>query len=172
MAPHAEHTGLLADSHFWVFLSFLIFCAAAFVFGRKSVTDKLDGRINRIRSELETAAKAHADAQELLAEYQQKAKDAEANAARIIKQAQEDAKAMQEKAMADLEAEMQRKEAWLAGRLVRMEEETRQALQDHAARIVVQSAEQIVASAVTEKHHADLVKQTISDLPKLAKNAA
>lgn len=172
MATHAEHAGLLADSHFWVFLSFLIFCAAAFVFGRKSATDKLDGRINRIRNELAEAERAHVEAQALLAEYQQKARDANAQATRIIAQAQEDARALQEKAMADMEADIARKEAWLTGRLTRMEEETVQALQDQAARIVIQSAEQIIANAVTEKQHADLVKQTIANLPKLTKKIA
>ena len=172
MASPVEHTGLLADSYVWVALSFLLFCVVAFMFGRKSVTQGLDGRIERIRTELEVAARAHADAQTLLAEYQQKARDADQQAARIIAQAEEDAKALRAKALADLEADIARKEAWLSGRLTRMEEEAQNSLQAHAARIVMQSAEQIVADAMSEKQHAELVAQTIADLPSRVKNAA
>jgi F-type H+-transporting ATPase subunit b len=169
---HAEHAGLLADTYVWITLSFLIFCAAAFVFGRKSVTGGLDARINAIRAELDEAAKAHNEAMALLAEYQQRANDAEAESARIIRQAKEDAQALKEKAIADLEADLIRKEEWLSGRLTRMQEDAQTALQSHAATIVLQSAEQIVAQAVTEKAHDALVAETIKTLPSLAKKAA
>ena len=71
---------LLADAEFWVLLAVVIFAAAVWKPMRRAVTGSLDERAARIRAELDEAKKLRDDAEQLLAQYQQKQREAAAEA--------------------------------------------------------------------------------------------
>ncbi|MES2729568.1 MAG: ATP synthase F0 subunit B [Pseudomonadota bacterium] len=171
---HADahgHTGPLGDATFYVLISFIIFCLMAYKFGRTSVTTALDDKIARIRDELAAAEQARLEATQLLQDARQREQQAGNDVSRILKQAKEDAAALISKAASDLDADIARRESQLATRLQRMQEDAKSDLQSYAATLVMQSAEQVVAQAVTEKTHAQLVKATIDSLPDTVKKA-
>ena len=101
---------LLNDTNFWVLISFVIFMGVAWKYGRKSALAGLDGKIDTIKTELATAEKLRVEAQELLAEYQRKHKDALREADDIIAKAKSHAESMRAKAESDLEVTMKRRE--------------------------------------------------------------
>ena len=69
----------------------------AFKMGRKSVVGALDAKIDEVKSEIENAERLRVEAQELLAQYQRKQRDAEQEAADILKRAQEHSETNQDK---------------------------------------------------------------------------
>ena len=64
------------DPTLWVAVGFVIFVAAAYKPAAKAVVKMLDGRADAIRRSLDEAASLREEAQQLLAEYQRKQRDA------------------------------------------------------------------------------------------------
>ena len=66
----------LSDTGSWVLISFLIFAFLAYTKGKAAFLNMLDSRIEAIKNEIETAESLRVEAQELLAQYQRKQRDA------------------------------------------------------------------------------------------------
>ena len=150
----------------WVAISFVVFVLLAVKFAGAKITGALDKRIAEIRTEIDTAEKLKAEAQALLADFQQKQKDAEATAAQIIEQAKASALAVQKAAEADLTESMERREAQLTDRLKRIEEKAIADIQNHAADLAMQATREIVTKTLDEKASTKLVDQAISSVAK------
>lgn len=168
---HHGPTGLMGDTTFYVLISFIIFGLMAYKFGRTSVASGLDTKIARIRDELAAAQQARIEAEQLLAEAKVREKQAGAETTRILEQARADAASLLDNAALDLDADMLRREAMLTARLQRMKDEAKSDLQSYAASLVMQSTEQIIVEAISEKTHAQLVKATTDSLPDTLKKA-
>ncbi len=83
----------LYGTDFWVALAFLVFIVIALKFGvHRTVADALDGRGAKIQAELDEARRLKQEAEQLLAEYKRKAREAEGEAQAIIAQANSEAK--------------------------------------------------------------------------------
>lgn len=77
---------------FWVLVAFLAFAALILYYRVPAAVGKmLDDRADAIRKELDEARKLREDAQSLLADYQRKAREADAEAQTIIEQAKREA---------------------------------------------------------------------------------
>lgn len=82
-------------AEFWVAVSFLVFMGALIKLGVPGmITKALDDRADAIRNELDQARRLREEAQALLAEYQQKRRQADDEAKAIIDQAHIEAEAM------------------------------------------------------------------------------
>lgn len=136
---------IFADPTAWVAISFIIFVVAAFVFGRKSVIDGLDGKIDSIRKEIATAESLRDQAQALLADYQKKQSAASQEAGKIIEQAKTQAEQLHKNAEADFTTTMERKEAMLKERILRMEESAMDDIRRYAAELAINATTQIIA---------------------------
>src|SRR5215472_14188524 len=76
------------DAEFFVLLGFLVFVGALVYFGaHRAVLKALDARGEAIASELAQAAKLREEATALLASFERKTAEAEANAAAIVAEA-------------------------------------------------------------------------------------
>lgn len=157
---------LLHDSGIWVLVSFLIFAAFAFRFGKDALLAKLDGRIDDIKREIETAEGLRIEAQELLAQYQRKQRDAEKEAKEIVETAKKHANEVKKQADKDLKELMARREAQLAERLERMEKSAVDRIRAHAAELAVRATSELVAKEMNKKMDAALVDESIADLAK------
>lgn len=170
---HAEELsffeGLLVDSNFWVAVSFVVFAAIVFHFGKKFGVSKLDEKIESIRQELKEAENLRVEAQEMLAQYQRKQRDAEGEAKAIVSKAEEHAAKIRASAETELAASMARKEEQLAERLRRIEENAIAEIQNHAAELAVSATTQIISEALNDNVDDDLKKQTIQSLSSTLK---
>lgn len=157
---------LLHSTTTWVAFSFVIFVILAVKFAGKSVTNALDSKIASIRSEIETAEKLRAETEALLADYQARQNDANAEAARIIEAAKASALLIQKGAEADLEESMARREAQLVERLKRVEEKALADIQNHAAELALKATREIVTKSMDAKTNSGLIDQAIAAVSK------
>ncbi len=80
------------DAEFWVSVAFVIFVGVLAYFRvHTKIAGSLDARAERIKKDLAEAANLRAEAQALLASFEKKKGEAEAEAAAIIKQAETEA---------------------------------------------------------------------------------
>lgn len=163
-AAEQGHAGFLGDATNWVFISFVIFAVLFVKYGWSKVTAKLDGRIDEIRKELETAEKLKNEAMEMLATYQQRHRDAMDEAAEIATKAKRQAQTIQEKAEADLKETLARREKQLTERLARIEAAAEAELRKVTADTAMKAAEQLIRKGMDAKAQSALADKAISNL--------
>lgn len=152
------------DATNWVLISFVIFAIGFWKFGLKLLMGKLDGRIAEIRKEIETAESLRVEAQELLAQYQRKQRDAAREADTIVAAAQKHAAEIQKQAESELNEMVARKEAQLHDRLKRMEEVALNDIKAYAAELSVKATAEIIAKQMDQATNDRLIEQSIKSI--------
>lgn len=153
---------ILHDPTVWVALSFAVFVILAFVLGRKMIVASLDTKIAKIREEIETSDRLRTEALDLLAQYQQKQKNAQLEADRILTDAATQAKVMQAKLDAEFEESMARREQMLKERIVRMQDQARDDIRRYAAELAMSATAEIISQKMDQTRASGLVDQSIS----------
>ncbi len=154
------------DTNLWVTISFVVFVIFAYKMGRKAVINGLDSKIEAIRAEIQTAESLRIEAQELLAQYQRKQRDAEKEAAQIVANAREHARRIQEAAELELVETMTRREAQLGDRLKRIEQNAMAEIQGHAAELAVAATTEIISRTLDEKAAKSLADSSVQSIAK------
>lgn len=157
-------TELLMDTHVWFVFSFLIFAGIILKYGMPAFNRLLDARIAQIQHDLESAENLRVEAQEMLAQYQRKHRDAVKESEAILKKAQESAEQYKAKAEAELEETMKRREQQLEDRLARMEQNAINEIQAFAADLAMNAAKQIIVEKLDKKTNAKLVGDSIENI--------
>lgn len=157
---------LLHDTNFWVTVSFVIFMIVAWKFGKDTAMNGLDSKIDAIKTELNQAEQIRVDAQELLAEYQRKHKDAMSEADRIIADAKKHAEDIREKAESDMERANARREAQLDEKLNRLEQQAAQDIQSYTAQIAVNAARDLLKDKIDDKTDKTIIANVATDISK------
>ena len=147
-------------------VNWIVFAVFAYKMGKNSVIGGLDSKIEEIKTEIETAERLRVEAQELLAQYQRKQRDAEQEAAGILKKATEQAKQLTKTAETDLSELMARRETQLTERLHRLEENAIAEIQNHAADLAVAATTEMIIQTLDEKTNAKLNEDSIKSLSK------
>lgn len=151
----------LNDANNWVLISFLIFVAIFMKFGKNALLGKLDARIAEIKREIETSESLRIEAQELLAQYQRKQRDAAKEAEAIVSHARESATQIRREAEAALKDTMARRESQLQERLQRMEEKAMNDIRAYAAELAVRATREIIVTEMDESTNAGMVDNSI-----------
>lgn len=152
---------ILGSTDIWVLFSFLIFFAIAWRFGKSAILGKIDSRIDEIRKEINTAESLRIEAQELLARYRRKQKDAAEEAEKITATAREHANKIVEEAKAEMKNTAKRREQQLTERLKRMEESALAEIQAHAAVLAVQATRELIAENMDKAANEKLLDQSL-----------
>ncbi|SEH23683.1 F0F1 ATP synthase subunit B [Rhizobium sp. NFR12] len=105
----------------------------------------LDERAANIRSELDEAKKLREEAQALLAEYQKKRKQAEADAASIVASAEREAAALTEEARQKTEEFVARRNAVSEQKIKQAEADAVSAVRAAAVDLAIAAAESVIA---------------------------
>ena len=158
--------GFLEDSSIWLVFSFLIFSFVLFKFGKKGFTDLLDGRIEDIKKEIETAESLRVEAQELLAQYQRKHRDAVKEAESIVSEAESHATQIRKNAEKELKETIARREQQLKDRFQTLESQAIAEIQKHAADLSIHATAQIISEKMDKKTSDNLVDQGIAHVAK------
>lgn len=166
MAAPEGQSGLLYDSSAWLAISFLIFCYILWKFGKNAVIKMLDGRIEKIKADIVSAENLRVEAQELLAQYERKHRDAVKEAEAIVANAEKHAAQIKKDAEKDLSEAMDRREKQLKERLERMKQNAIGEIQQYAANLAIQATTEIITSQLDKKSNEKLVDQSIKDLSK------
>ncbi len=155
---------LLQDTHIWYIFSFVIFAGIIVKFGMPAINNLLDQRISQIKEDLETSENLRVEAQEMLAQYQRKHRDAVQESEKIVAAAKENAEQFQKQAEEEFKVLVERREAQLEDRLVRMEQNAINEIQTFAADLAIKAASQIIEEKLDKKANAKLVEQSIENI--------
>ena len=155
----------MLDAEFWVAVSFFLFLGVLVYFGvHKKVTDALDHRRDRIKAELDEARRFREEAQNLLAHYQQKQKDAEGEAAAILTNAKADAERMAVEAEAKMNEFVARRTKMAESKIAMAEAQALADVRAAAADAAVTAAERVLKDAAKGKVAEDLLTSGIEDV--------
>jgi F-type H+-transporting ATPase subunit b len=148
----------------WGSLSFAALLFLLYKFAYPQVRQMMDNRTERIRSDLQAAESAKAEAQGALDEYKAQLKDARAEAGRIIEEARQAA----DRIKRDQEARLQTELAELRARAVAdIESAKAQAVSDlrgEVAQLAIRAAETVVQHNLDEATQTQLIEDYINQV--------
>ncbi|MCM8733087.1 F0F1 ATP synthase subunit B [Azospirillum sp. CT11-132] len=151
---------------FWVFVAFVIFVALVWKKASAAIGTMLDGRAERIRSELDEAERLHKDAQALLNGYQSRLADAQKEAEAVLAHAREEAARLRSQAGSDLEASLKRREAQAMDRIAQAEAAALAEVRNLTVDIAIGASKRVLSGGLPAAQANKLIEQSIGELPK------
>lgn len=153
------------DATFWAFIALVIFLGIiVYLKVPGTLGASLDKRATKIASDLEDARRLREEAQQLLAEYQRKRKEAEQEAASIIEAAKAEAGQMITEARQKTEEFVTRRSAMAEQKIAQAEREAVNEVRASAVDIATEAARKLIELKVDAKAGAELFKSSLSDL--------
>ena len=153
------------DPKFWVMIAFLLFMALLVFYKVPSLIGKiLDDRAEAIRKELDEARRLREEAQQLLADYQRKAREADEEAKTIIQQAKREAEALAAETRKGLADSLERRAKLAEDKIARAEAQAQAEVRGAAVDAALAAAEKILKIRVAGSTAAGLIDESIRDL--------
>lgn len=150
------------DATFWAFIALVIFLAVVFyVRVPGTISKSLDERAVRIRNELDEARRLREEAQQLLAEYQRKRKEAEKEAGDIVAAAKREAEALADEAHRKAEEYVTRRTALAEQKIGQAQRDAVAEVRSIAVDVATEAARAVLAAKVDAKAGADLFKDSL-----------
>ncbi len=159
-------TQFLNDPTFWVMIAFFVFVGALARPISRAITAGLDKRADKIRADLEEAAKLREEAQDLLASYQRQQRDAVKEAEAIVEHAKEEAERLTQQGRERLEAALERREKQAMDRIAQAEAAALEQVQAHTVDVAIAATRDFLADNLKGKQAEALIETAIKDLPK------
>ncbi|WP_417729262.1 F0F1 ATP synthase subunit B [Roseovarius sp.] len=155
----------LANTNFVVLVSFLIFVGfLIYVKVPSLLGKKLDERAAGIKAELDEARALREEAQTLLASYERKQKDVQAQADRIVAHAKEEANAAAEDAKDEIKASIARRMQAAEEQIASAEARAIRDVRDQAVVVAVAAARDVIAKQMTAAQGNALIDAAIADV--------
>lgn len=151
----------------WVAIGFVIFLGVlAYMGAHRRIIDGIDRRQARIKSELDEAVRLRQEAQSVLAEFERKGREAEAEAASIVAGATAEAERLAAEAKARMEDFVLRRTKMAEAKIAQAEAQALADVRAAAADTAVAAAERILSAAAKGKVAEDLLARGIEDIKK------
>ncbi len=156
---------LIDNPEFWVLVAFLIFVGMLLKAKVPAMVGKaLDDRAEAIRKDLDEAARLRKEAEQLLADYQRKAREAEEEAKSIIEAAKREAENVAADAKKSLTESLERRTKIAEDKIARAEAQALSEVRSTAVDAAVAAAERILSGKASGATGASLIDQAIKDL--------
>lgn len=152
------------SAEFWVAVAFAIFLALTLKPALRVVTGALDGRIAKIREEIEEAQRLREEAQSTLAAYQRRQREALQEAEKIIEHAREEAERTRARAEAELEESIRRREQQAAEKIAQAEEAALEDIRNRAVDLAISATANLLKEKLTGKPGEKLISDAIKGL--------
>ena len=153
------------DASFFALVALvLFFVLLAYLKVPGMMAKALDERADKIRDELAEAKRLREEAQHLLAEYQRKRKEAEAEAAAIVAAAEREAAALTAEAKQKTEEFVARRTALSEQKIKQAETEAVNAVRAAAVDLAVAAAEKVLAKKADEAVQQQLFKSSVGEV--------
>jgi F-type H+-transporting ATPase subunit b len=158
---------MLLEPEIWVAIGFVVFVGVLGYIGvHKMLAKALDDRGNRIKAELDEAARLKNEALALVAEYRRKREAAESEAQSIIAGAKADAERMATEARAKAEEFVARRTKMAETKIAQAEAQAIADVRNAAADAAVTAAERLLREQATGEVARDLIAKGIADIGK------
>ncbi|YCI01542.1 F0F1 ATP synthase subunit B [Ensifer sp. D2-11] len=153
------------DATFYALVGLILFFVLiAYLKVPGMVGKALDARADKISNELAEAKRLREEAQSLVAEYQRKRKDAEAEAASIVAAAQREAEMLTAEAKQKTEEYVARRTALSEQKIKRAESDAINAVRAAAVDLAISAAEKVLASKADAGAQETLFKKAIGEV--------
>ena len=157
---------LFADPEFWVLLAVAVFAVVVWKPVRRAVVGTLDERAMRIRGELEEARKLRDEAEQLLADYRKKEREAAADAQAIIAHARDEAERIAAQSARDLQQSLERRQRLAEERIAQAEAKALDEIRAAAVDVAIAAAREVIVSEMDERRGAAMLDAAIAALPQ------
>lgn len=152
------------DAEFWVAAAFVTFVAIFWKMGAfKALIQSLDHRSEQIARELDEARTLREEARQVLADYQRKRLEAEAEATEIVVNAKQEAKRISLEAEEKLEEFIRRRTLVAEQRIAQAESQAAADVRAAAADAAVKAAEVILRGSM-QQHGAAFVEKGLGEV--------
>ena len=155
---------MFEDPTFWVAVGFLILATLAVIYGRKPILAMLDARVDAVKASLNEAANLREEAQQLLAEYQRKQRDAVKETEGMVARAKEEAERIAKEGAQNLEATLKRREELAMEKVAQAEADAVREVRALSVEIAVDATRTLIAQKLDGSGADTLVNEAISDL--------
>jgi F-type H+-transporting ATPase subunit b len=162
-AVHEE--SFFANPRNWVLIAFILFFIA---FGRKlwsALTQMLDDRAGKVRTELEEAARLRQEAEAMLRDAEAHRTEALRDAQALIDGAKTEAGRLAAAAAAEAEASARRREQMALDRIAAAEKTAVDDVRLTAVEVATMAARQMIAEGLSADADSHLIDQAITRLP-------
>lgn len=157
---------MIYDASFWAALSFVLFVALIYKPVARMLGKGLDGRSERIQTELDEALKLKEEAQAILANYQRDQRAASEEIDAIMKRAKEEAKRIADQAQEKLEHEIQRRIDMAEQKISQAEVDVINELRDNAVDITSSAARSLILENLNKDLTEDIIADAITGLDR------
>ncbi len=155
----------LRNTDFVVLIAFLIFVGILIYYKIPGVVAKLlDNRAEGIKFELDTARSLHEEARALLASYEQKHREMQAQAQQIVEGARREALSAAEQAKADLKTSIARRLQAATDQIGSAEAAAIKAVKDQAVSVAVAAAGDLLARQMDKGAKNRLIEDSIQQV--------
>lgn len=152
-------------AEFWVAIAFVVFLLVLLYYRVPSLIAKsLDDRAEAIRKELDEARRLREEAQNLLADYQKKHRNAGQEAESILELARREAEVIAQETRASLKDMLERRTQQAEDKIARAEAQAVDDVRAAAIEVAVAAAEKILREKASGAGGSSLVDQSIRDL--------
>lgn len=156
---------MLQDATFWVLVSFLIFVGLVVYYKVPGmIAAALDKRAADIANELDEARKLREEAQQVLASYQRKQRDAEKEAQAIVEQARGEAERLAVETKANLAAHVERRTKLAEDKIAQAEAQALQEVRSVAADVAIAAARTIIEQKLDGAKAGALIDKSIAEV--------
>lgn len=150
----------------WTIFSFVIFAAVLSKYAWKPIVKALTEREDKIRTAIEQAERARAEAAELLKKNEQNMARAEVEYQKVIQDSRAVAEKVKEEMLAKTRLQAQQELQRATEEIRRSVEAARQQLRTEVADLAVKAAEKILEGTIDEQKQKKLVNAFLDQLPK------
>jgi len=155
----------LRNTDFVVLLAFLVFIGILVYFKVPGLLmGMLDKRATGIQAELDEARALREEAQTLLASYERKQKEVQAQAERIVAQAKKDAQATMEQGKKDLDRSIERRLKAAEEQIESAESRAVKEVRDQAVSVATEAARRVVAEQMTSERVTASIDNAIDEV--------
>jgi len=153
------------DATFWAAVALVLFILLIMYYKvPAAMTKGLDDRSDKIRNELEEARRLREEAQQLLAEYQRKRKEAEQEAEGIVAAAKREAEALAEEAERKTAEYVTRRTALAEQKIAQAEGQAIAEVKSNAVDIAVDAAEALIGNKMSGAAAGDMFKKSLAEV--------
>jgi len=145
----------------WGSIAFFLLLIVMWKLALPPIRRAMEARTDRIQGDLDAAASAKAEAEELRASYDSRIAEANAEAARIIEEARAAAEAVRQERLAAIEPEIAERRAQAEADIAAARERAMAEVRSDITSIAVGAAEQVVRASIDEAAHAQLIEDYI-----------
>jgi F-type H+-transporting ATPase subunit b len=155
----------LRNTDFVVLMGFLVF-VGILLYARvpSRLASMLDARAVQIKADLDEAKALREEAMTILASYERKQKDVQAQADRIVATAKEEAMTAAAQAKDDLKASIARRMAAAEDRILSAEKEALRAVREQAVSVAVAAAGDLLAKQMTAEGAGAMIESSIKQV--------